>query len=120
MKKIIKTLSALVAIMGIIHIGATFSPLIGGKLESLDPGTYSAMLYMSIMCGGLLIVLGGYMVWVIGKTESYPILTTTLRSAAVVLLVNGLFAIYFMPHNPFAWATAVLCIGSSALSIRYV
>ncbi len=117
MEKLLKILSALVVVMGIIHVGATFSPLIGDKLESLDPGTYNAMLYMSIMCGVLLIVLGGYVVWVMGKIASYPMLTTTLRVAALILLVNGASAIYFMPHNPFAWVTSALCIGISILII---
>lgn len=53
-----KILSFSVAIMGLIHICATFSPLIAGKLESLDPKTYNAMIYMSLMCGGFLIALG--------------------------------------------------------------
>lgn len=35
-----------------------FFPLIAGKLESLDPKTYNAMIYMSLMCGGFLIALG--------------------------------------------------------------
>ena len=79
-----------------------FFPLIGGKLEILDPVTYNAMIYMSIMCGALLIVLGSYMAWGIRKIEQYPILTTTIRITAFILLVNGASAIYFMPNNPFA------------------
>ena len=41
----------LIALMGFIHIGATFSPLISGKLGALDTNTYHAMIYMSLMCG---------------------------------------------------------------------
>lgn len=64
-----KILSFSVAIMGLIHICATFSPLIAGKLESLDPKTYNAMIYMSLMCGGFLIALGSYLVWIIDKIK---------------------------------------------------
>ena len=76
----IKILSSLVVIMGIIHIGATFSPLIGGKLESLDPRTYNAVIYMSLMCGGFLIMLGAYLVWAIDKIGSEQKIVGSIRS----------------------------------------
>jgi len=114
---VIKILSSLVVIMGIIHIGATFSPLIGGKLESLDPRTYNAVIYMSLMCGGFLIMLGAYLVWAIDKIYSHPILKNPIRILSLALLVNGVSAIYFMPYNPFAWVTFFLCISTCSLSI---
>jgi hypothetical protein len=45
----IKILAALVSIMGIIHIGATFSPLIVGKLESLDHRTYGEFYKLNLV-----------------------------------------------------------------------
>ncbi len=113
----IKILAALVSIMGIIHIGATFSPLIVGKLESLDHRTYNAVLYMSLMCGCFLIILGTYLVWAVDKIQRYPILKNSFKTANYVLLVNGVSAIYFMPYNPFAWVTFFLCISTCTIII---
>lgn len=95
--------------MGVVHIGATFSPLIGGKLASLDAGTHNAMIYMSLMCGLLLVVLGGYMWWAIKKACTMPELKPTLLIASALMLVDGVMAVSFMPHNPFAWTIAALC-----------
>lgn len=106
--KIIKILSILVALMGVVHIGATFSPLISGKLVHLEVGTYHAMIYMSLMCGLLLVVLGGYIAWAIDKVTNNPILKPTLQVSSVLLLIDGIAAVCFMPHNPFAWTICVL------------
>lgn len=100
----------LIALMGFIHIGATFSPLISGKLGALDTNTYQAMIYMSLMCGLLLVALGSYIAWAIGQQSIYSQLKPTIRIAATLLLIDGVSAICFMPHNPFAWAIAILCI----------
>lgn len=110
MRKIISIISILIAVMGFIHIGATFSPLIGGKLSALDAGTQYAMIYMSLMCGLLLVTLGSYTAWAIGKQTDYPILKPTVKMAFTLLLIDGVSAICFMPRNPFAWTIAALCI----------
>lgn len=104
-----RIISILIAVMGLIHIGATFSPLISGKLAILDAGTQHAMIYMSLMCGLLLVTLGSYAVLAIGKQTDFPILKPTIRIAYTLLLIDGVSAICFMPHNPFAWAIATLC-----------
>lgn len=65
---------------------------------------------MSLMCGLLLVTLGSYAAWAIGKRSAYPILKPTLRIAFALLLIDGVSAICFMPHNPFAWTIAALCI----------
>lgn len=107
--KAIRIVSILIALMGVVHIGATFSPLIGGKLASLDAGTQNAMIYMSLMCGLLLVVLGGYMCWATKKAGTVPELKPTLLITSILMLVDGVAAVSFMPHNPFAWAIAALC-----------
>lgn len=104
-----RIISILIALMGLIHIVATFSPLISGKLAILDAGAQNAMIYMSLMCGLLLVTLGSYAVWAIGKQTDFPILKPTIRIAYTLLLIDGVSAICFMPHNPFAWAIATLC-----------
>lgn len=101
----------LIALMGFIHIGATFSPLISGKLVTLDTNTYHAMIYMSIMCGLLLVTIGSYIAWAVGRKAIYPILKPTITVAAIVLLIDGVSALCLMPHNPFAWIIFALTMG---------
>ena len=96
--------------MGMMHIGATFSPLIGGKMACLDESTFKATVYMSLMCGMLLVALGGYVWWASGKMTSHPMLKPTVRTAATLLLIDGISAVILMSHNPFAWVTATLCL----------
>lgn len=116
--KSITIISALIALMGFIHIGATFSPLIGGKLTCLDGGTYNAMIYMSLMCGLLLVTLGGYVFWVVRKCSEITRLKPTMQVAAVLLLIDGISAVAFMPHNPFAWAIGLLCAAEFLLTVK--
>lgn len=113
--KATRLISVLVALMGIVHIGATFSPLIGGKLAVLDESTYNAMIYMSLMCGLLLVALGGYAWWAIKKVACCPQLRPTILATAVLMLIDGILAVTCMPHNPFALAIAMLCLAEFLL-----
>lgn len=115
-----RIISILIAIMGLIHIGATFSPLIGGKLANLDSGTYNAMIYMSLMCGLLLVLSGSYLWWAVGKVTEHPMLRPTIVIAASALLINGILAVAFMPHNIFAWTIGMLCLATFTLNIKYI
>ena len=105
--------------MGITHMAATFSPLIDGKLTSLDDGTRNAMIYMSLMCGLLLVVTGGYLAWAIGKLKEFSVLKPTVLIAAKVAIIDGVAAVCFMPHNPFAWTVSALCVVTCLLTIRH-
>lgn len=113
--KLPRILSLLVTLMGIVHIAATFSPLIGGKLSGLDAGTYRAMIYMSLMCGLLLVTLGAFLWYSLGKLAECALLRLPIQVAAVLLLINGVAAVSFMPHNPFAWTVGVLCTAEFVL-----
>lgn len=108
--KATRLISVLVALMGLVHIAATFSPLIGGKLAVLDEGTYKAMIYMSLMCGLLLVTLGGYAWWAIKMVACCPQLRPTILATAVLLLIDGALAVTCMPHNPFALTIGILCV----------
>ncbi len=108
--KTIRILSALTALMGIVHICATFSPLISGKLGCLDAGTYNAMIYMSLMCGLLLVVLGGFIWWAVGRVAEHLLLKPMLTVASLLLLADGVLAVIFMPHNPCAWVILLLSL----------
>ena len=118
--KLPRILSLLIALMGIVHIAATFSPLIGGKLSALDAGTYWAMIYMSLMCGLLLVTLGAFLFHFIGKLAECPALIFPMRVAAALLLIDGAAAVCFMPHNPFAWTVGVLCAAEFVLLLKRV
>lgn len=118
--KLPRFLSILVGLMGFVHIAATFSPLIGGKLASLDASTYWAMIYMSLMCGLLLVTLGAFLWYSLGKPAECSALKPLMRAAAVLLLINGVAAVCFMPHNPFAWTIGVLCATEFVLLLKRV
>lgn len=51
--KNVRIIAMAVATMGVIHIAATFTPLINGGLEVLSPAKQQAMTYMSLMPGML-------------------------------------------------------------------
>ena len=63
-----------VAAMGVIHIAATFTPLINGGLEVLSPAKRQAMTYMSLMCGILLIVCGLLIAMLHMEVKEHPFL----------------------------------------------
>ena len=63
-----------VAAMGVIHIAATFTPLINGGLEVLSPAKRQAMTYMSLMCGILLIVCGLLIAMLHVEVKEHPFL----------------------------------------------
>lgn len=106
----IKLLAIGVIVMGFVHIAATFSPMIVDKLAPLSEGMQRACIYFSLMCGAMLI-LGGCIVNVLcGKANEHPFLRTTLFLTYSMLVVDGILAVCFMPHNPCAWVIFVLSI----------
>lgn len=116
--KITKFLSVGCIFMGITHIAATFTPVISGKLAPLDSAGQKAFIYMSLMCGALLI-LGGVIVQALSKISSEH---TALRKPFVftllLLTIDGLLAAYSMPRNPCAWLVLALTIPLFALNIK--
>ena len=96
------------ATMGVIHIVATFTPLINGGLELLSPAKQQAMIYMSLMCGMLLIVCGLLIAMLHKKVKEHPFLRRPYMLIYGVLSVDGIAAVAFMPHNPFAWLVFIL------------
>ena len=112
MKKIItiKLLAIGVIVMGFVHIAATFSPMIADKLAPLSEGMRRACIYFSLMCGAMLI-LGGCIVHMLcGKAKEHHFLRTPLFLTYSMLIVDGILAVCFMPHNPCAWVIFVLSI----------
>ena len=116
--KITKGLSIGVIAMGIVHCAATFSPVIAGKLATLDAGAQNAFLYMSLMCGAMLI-LGGFTTFtIVNKVCEYSFLRKPFLFTLILLAVDGILAAYCMPHNPCAWAILVLTVPLLAINIR--
>ena len=106
----IKLLAMGVIVMGFVHIAATFSPMIADKLAPLSEGMQRACIYFSLMCGAMLILGGSIVHMLCGKANEHPFLHTTLLLTYSMLVVDGILAVCFMPHNPCAWVISVLSI----------
>ena len=70
----VRMIAMAIATMGVIHIAATFTPLINGGLEVLSSAKQQAMTYMSLMCGMLLIVCGSLVAILHNKVKEHPFL----------------------------------------------
>ena len=116
--KYIRIIAMAVATMGIIHIAATFTPLINGGLKVLSPAKQQAMTYMSLMCGMLLIVCGLLIVMLHKKVKEHPFLLRPYMLIYGALSIDGISAVAFMPHNPFAWLVLIL-VGSLVILTTY-
>ena len=113
-----KLLSAGLMLMGIVHMSATFSPIIAGKLEMLDEAGRRAFTYMSLMCGALLVV-GGMVAYMLSdKTNEYRFLRMPYLIVLSTLCVDGLLAVMLMPHNPCAWT--ILALSIPLLAIHFL
>lgn len=102
-QNIAKTLSAGIMLMGIVHIAATFTPVIADKLAMLPAETQGAFTYFSIMCGALLI-LGGDIIFTLSeKVAEATFVRKPYILALAILNIDGVLAICYMRHNPCAW-----------------
>lgn len=109
-KMIYKSLSAGIVLMGVIHIIATFTSRIANLLAPLSEGAQNSFTYMSLMCGALL-VLGGTLVFMLAeKLSNHPFLLTPFLHILMILAIDGILAVIFMPHNPFAWIIFCLTV----------
>ena len=106
----IKLLAIGVIVMGFVHIGATVAPMIADKLAPLSEGMQRACIYFSLMCGAMLILGGSIVYMLCGKAKEHPFLRTPLLLTYSMLVVDGILAVCFMPHNPCAWVIFVLSI----------
>ena len=96
--------------MGLVHIITTFTPVIAGKLESLNESSRLAFTYMSLMCGALLI-LGGSIVCILDdKVQVHKFLRRPYILTILMLAIDGVLAFVMMPHNPCAWIIMVLAV----------
>jgi hypothetical protein len=112
-----KTLAIAILILGIIHVVATFSPLIMGGLGCLSPGDLKAMIYMSLICGSSFIISGAVLLNLLKKVEQYAFLTTSIVMIGVFLGVSGVLSIIYMIDNPFAWMAFLLNLGMFVVTL---
>lgn len=115
--KLVKTLAVAIAVMGVVHIIATFTPLIDEGLENLTQAKHNAMTYMSLMCGTLLIVCGLLVFTFHSIVMEHSFLKTPYRIIVLALTANAITAVAYMPHNPFAWIVFVLIASLVGLAL---
>ena len=106
--KTIKLLAIGVIVMGFVHIAATFTPIIADKLAPLNEGMQQACIYFSLMCGALLILGGSIVCMLCGKLKKHSFLRMPLLLIYSMLVIDGILAVCFMPHNPCAWVIFVI------------
>ena len=99
--KSIRIFAMALATMGVIHIVATFTPLINGGLELLSPAKQQAMIYMSLMCGMLLIVCGLLIAMLHKKVKEHPFLRRPYMLIYGALSVDGIAAVAFVGLREF-------------------
>jgi hypothetical protein len=106
----LKSLSLAIVIMGVIHIAATFTPVIFGKLELVAESARQAFVYMSLMCGALLVSGGTTLFLLIDKVKEIPFLHRPIIITETILIVDGILAVCMMPANPCAWILLLLTL----------
>lgn len=113
-------LSVGIMLMGLVHIAATFTPLIAGKLALLPEGAQDAFTYFSLACGALLILSGGVTYMLSGLTKKEPSVRKPYMFTLAILVMDGVLAVWYMPHNPFAWMIFALTMGLMLTNITKV
>lgn len=103
-----KSLAVAITLLGIVHSIATFTPLVRDGLECLGQSELNAITYMSLMCGAALFLCGLGLLLLLGKFETYPILSSPILFLGGFACFNGLLGVSYMPNNPFAWINLVL------------
>lgn len=116
--RIAQILSAAIALMGVVHIVATFTPLIDGKLKPLDHQPHMSFLYMSVMCGMLIVLCGVLAFFLQTKIKDDVCMMRIYVIIVSALSVAGILAVCFMPANPFA--IVLLCLTLSLAIASFV
>jgi hypothetical protein len=109
-----KILAIAIAILGVIHNIATFTPIIKGVLTSLPPGEMKFMIYANLMCGSSFIISGIVLLMLLNKLKNYPFLIVPIIFVGSFLLISGILLIGFSDHmfdNPFACISVILNLG---------
>jgi len=108
--KVTKALAFGLMAMGVVHVIATFTPVIAGKLEPLNESGKLAFTYMSLMCGMMLVLGGSVVSMLVDKVKEHPFLRKPYNLTILLLAIDGIMAACMMPHNPCAWVILVLAL----------
>jgi len=117
-EKITKALAYGLVTMGVLHIIATFTPVISGKLEPLNESGKWAFTYMSIMCGMMLILGGSLVAMLTNKVKEHTFLRRPYFLILLLLAIDGVLATCMMPHNPCAWIILALALPLIGINIK--
>jgi len=108
--KITRILAYGLIVMGLVHVIATYTPVIAGKLEPLDESGRLAFTYMSLMCGMMLVLGGSVVTLLVDKVKEHPFVRRPYMLTLLLLAIDGILAACMMPHNPCAWVILVLAL----------
>lgn len=117
-KKITKALAYGLMAMGFVHIIATFTPVIAGKLEPLNESARLAFTYMSLMCGMMLVLGGAVVCMLVDKLEELVLLRRPYFLTILLLAIDGILAACMMPHNPCAWIILALTLPLMGINLK--
>lgn len=104
--------------MGVVHIIATFTPVIAGKLEPLNESGRLAFTYMSLMCGMMLVLGGSVVCMLTDKAKDHAFLRKPYMLSLMLLAVDGILAACMMPHNPCAWVILVFALPLLGINLK--
>ena len=113
-----KSLAIAIALLGIIHNIATFTPLVREGLDCLSIDEMRLVTYMSLMCGTALIVSGLVLFALLNKLEGYPILSLPILIAGGFSCFSGILSVVYMTYNPFAWLNLLLGVAMFSITLR--
>lgn len=113
-----KSLAIAIALLGIIHNVATFTPLIRDGLDCLSRNELRLITYMSLMCGTALIVSGLVLFALLNKFYDYPILSTPILFAGGFSFLSGVLSVIYMTYSPFAWLNLLLGTAVFIITLR--
>jgi hypothetical protein len=112
--KISKSFAIATLGLGIIHVIATYTPVIqdAEMIGSLQPDSLKVYVFFSLFCGGFLI-LGGLISWMLlKKLAQFQFLILPILTISVFCAVEGILSVVYMFDNPFAWVTLLLEVGN--------
>jgi hypothetical protein len=110
-----QSIAIAILVLGIIHVIATFTPIIQEGLGCLDNENLKAMIFMSLMCGSAFILSGLLLFLLLKKLEQFAFLISPILVISIFCSIGGILSVIYMPDNPFAWiiflpGLAILCI----------
>lgn len=117
-KRFVKVVAACEAVMGFVHIASTFTPVIAGKLEPLGETAQRAFVYMSLMCGAMLVMGGSVVCMLADKRNEHWWVERPYWLCVWLTVINGLLAVCCMPHNPCAYIVMCLAVTMAFMSMK--